>query len=901
MKKNKLLLCLVFLCISFALRAQDNLKPFFPKMEPADKFVYVSIGTDDAEAKHIARVFQGIINREKAEVFLASDIKETNWLKYTGKEFTRPPFVLTGSNKGLRSLVKMYKDRIKKLVVCNFSNNDYTWNMAVNMAAVDDVLPVSEELKNSLIEEFDWDVEVVDIRNKWSNISEAYDWALKEIMPQINKKMFFSLGLRDDWQGGGWALYDYAVATRSFSFWLDNHNGDQIAIIQKILRTPGYPKNSCVMGYGKSGDDLNDVINPEGFGFLVGDFFPNASAYSSFETKTFTQPSPKAIELLNNKIYVVLHWSDGDNIQFNHNASYDIFNQEARGEVPVSMTLSPALMEIAPFILNYYYENATENDELIGGPSGLQYIQEKNYKPEDFEDWCKLDGEWLAAAGMTATASSFEWPARPFFLNSFLKTNLLGTIAWTNSSYKDAYFWNGMPVIATGGNVGSEDDLYNYLKSLQPNPFRPIISGSYLVQAPFGGQGYASINNVAKRLESEFPGRYVFLKASDLFLSARNFYQENHKPFKSLTIPGTIQFEDFDKGGQGIGYYVSSSVVKESDYRNEPGLLVGIDNADNVKTVTLNEREWLNFSVNIKETATYKVTYRYTGVDNNSGITMILDDSILSTSLFNSVNGSFNEHVEYVNLSEGEHLLKIQSIATWVRLDFMSFEKANFEKQNIYADKLYKVKSKTDNKVLTLVNSSKIIFSEDTNDDTQLWQIQMIDDGYYWLKSYTDGNCITLRGNNIIQLMRFDNKVDIAKWQINCIGENEFSIVMKRKQIALTNDNGNAECMDFKNDDKQIFILESVDSPSQLHPLVGKGAGVLPFPIPFDNIINFKGVEEGACKLSLYNANGTLVYKAEELSNTNTVSFNTSNIEEKGEYIYLLEDCANSYSGILLK
>ncbi len=593
-----------------------------------------------------------------------------------------------------------------------------------------------------------------------------------------------------------------------------------------------------------------------------------------------------------------MHWSDGDNIQFNHNASYDIFNQEARGRVPVSMTLSPALMEIAPFILNYYYENATENDELIGGPSGLQYIQEKNYKPDDFEDWCKLDGEWLGAAGMTATSSSFEWPARPFFMTSFLKANLLGTIAWTNSSYKDAYFWNGMPVIATGGNIGTEDDLYNYLKSLAPNRARPVVSGAYLVQGLFGGAGYAAINNVAERLENEYPGRYVFMKASDFFLSARNYYKENHKPFKTLDIPGIIQVEDFDKGGQGIGYYVSSSSVKESTYRNELGLLVGIDESDGARTITLNEREWLNFSVNVKETATYKVTYKYAGVNDNSGITIMLDDTILAT---NSFESGRDEYVEYLNLSEGEHLLKIQSVASWVKLDYISFEKANFNKQNMLTDKVYKIKSKVDNGILTMQNSSKIVFAEDVNGDNQLWQIKMIDDGYYWLKSCQTGDCITVRGNSVIQLMGFDTKTDIAKWQLNCIGDNEFSFVLKRKSISLTNENGTAECQNFGKEAKQIFTLEAVEAPSAVYSVEEKNSGASPFPIPFDDVINFKVDEEGSYRLSLYNTNGTLLYKAEEKSASKIVSFNTSGIEGYERFVYLLENQNNTYSGILLK
>ena len=98
------------------------------------------------------------------------------------------------------------------------------------------------------------------------------------------------------------------------------------------------------MGYGMHGDDLNLTTNPEGFGFVVSDLFPNASYYSSFPSETFEgrQPEGVAVDAETNKVYVALHWSDGDNIQFNHNGTLYIWRQSERGKVPVSMTLSPA-------------------------------------------------------------------------------------------------------------------------------------------------------------------------------------------------------------------------------------------------------------------------------------------------------------------------------------------------------------------------------------------------------------------------------------------------------------------------------------------------------------------------------------------------------------------------------
>ena len=105
-------------------------------------------------------------------------------------------------------------------------------------------------------------------------------------------------------------------------------------------------------------------------------------------------------------------------------------------------------------------------------------------------------------------SSSLRWPAQPFYNNGFKKTGVVGTFAWSNSSYQDAYNWLGMPVICTGHNIAFEKELYDYLATMKPSSNRPLFTSAYMIQAPFGGQGYAAINRVVERLQKDFPGRF---------------------------------------------------------------------------------------------------------------------------------------------------------------------------------------------------------------------------------------------------------------------------------------------------------------------------------------------------------------------------------------------------------
>lgn len=898
MKKTILSLLLLYVC---TFTYGEEFPAFFPKMKAVEEAVYLSISTDQTEAKLISRVFQGIINRNSAELFLGDDSHEVTWFKYTKKPFKRPPYTISsGENRGLRTLFRNYKDYLDKLVVCDFKVNGFSWNMAVMMAGAENALPVSEELKNKLVEEFGWDKEIVDIRNRWSTLSEAYDWALTELMPKLNKKVVFSLGLRDDWKSFPWRLFDYAVATRSFTFWLDNHSTEGKNIIKRILNTEGYPKNSFVLGYGMHGDDLNDAINPEGWGFLVGDIFPNASFYSSFPTETFQQPEPKAVAAEKGKVYVALHWSDGDNIQFNHNATYDIFNQKGRGQVPVSMTLSPALMEIAPFILRYYYENATENDEFIGGPSGVQYIQEALYKPMDYVQWCEMNAKWLHQAGMRVTASSLRWPVQPFLNNGFVKTEVMGTIAWTNGAYKDAYDWQGMPVVGTGGVVANKQELYNYLSTVSVSADCPVFTGVYMVQAGMGGDGYPGINSVVEKLNTEFPGKYVFLKASDLMATAHHYFESVRAPYKELSTPGRIEAEDFDKGGQGVGFYDTSKRNQGGKYRTASGDFVGIEDGGTGYYVGWGSAgEWLNYTVDVQEAGAYRMDINYSS-SSKTGVTVMLDDKVLVTAEPQRSQG-FTDYSVYVNLPGGKQTLKVLFLDGNMNLDYINFTRTEYSFPDINLSKTYRIVAKHSGKVLGLsvdnqLNGTSIVQKTDVNDNSLRWNLHLVGDAFYGLQSVGSKLFMTIRGNKYVQQFPFDGTVDVAKWGIQRVGENLFCITAKGTGNVLEvidssgKENATLGLAPFVGSDNQLFSLEEIGEVSGIEIVENESANVYPNPFTDCVTISAQAKAEERLTLYVYTLSGNLIYSDSQVATGGAVNFiwSPGSSVPKGLFIYSL-------------
>ena len=79
-------------------------------------------------------------------------------------------------------------------------------------------------------------------------------------------------------------------------------------------------------------------------------------------------------------------------------------------------------------------------------------------------------------------------------------------------------------------------------------------------------------------------------------------------PFKELSIPGTIQAENFDKGGEGLSYHDSNSNAEgDSNYRDDNGGvdLVKMGGGTGTAIGYTNVGEWLEYTVNVQTAGYY--------------------------------------------------------------------------------------------------------------------------------------------------------------------------------------------------------------------------------------------------------------------------------------------------------
>jgi hypothetical protein len=502
------------LCVKSALAASG----MFPKMPSATNVYVVNIHEDEGDAWMTAWALQGLINQTSAEVYLINNPWDWDPLKDCGKPYKELPR-LTGTDAGLKTLFQKYQGRTKKMFIYA-PDKDWTWYLALMSGAQQAGIPVTESVRDELISEFNWKGDVEDFRNRWANRIEAYDWALTNLMPNCTKKLVFATGNRRDQyrERIGNPITDYAVASKGFVFWLDFEK--ERPEVEKIFRTPGYGVGTSLMGYGSTGDGANYVSNPYGIGYVVSELYANGSFWSSFPDKTYTQAPGKAIKAEPGKVYAHIMWSDGDNLEVDQNPLYKFWHDPARGTIPVATALAPSLQELNSPLLDWYYSKLTPNDELMAVP-GIQYIFVQYFNDRLFPAWCKLTRAWCADAGFH-TGHNWMAPIPSVKYSEYMTMCGFDGVVAEGFRIKAGF----PPEVDTWG-ADNEEDLFNQITKIKPDPQKPIFTGFTCIVQGFykpGDNSYSAIKRVIDRVNAAYPNQYVFLLPKDEFATIRAYY-----------------------------------------------------------------------------------------------------------------------------------------------------------------------------------------------------------------------------------------------------------------------------------------------------------------------------------------------------------------------------------------
>jgi hypothetical protein len=110
------------------------------------------------------------------------------------------------------------------------------------------------------------------------------------------------------------------------------------------------------------------------------------------------------------------------------------------------------------------------------------------------------------------------------------------------------------------------------------------------------------------------------------------------------TIPGRLEFEDYDFGGQGISYFDTTDQNAYGNYRSDDVDILPSDDIDEGFAVYAVASEWLEYTCDILP-GTYTVTVRSSSSQATQSLTLSLDDQTLATFTL-PATGGFNNWQE---------------------------------------------------------------------------------------------------------------------------------------------------------------------------------------------------------------------------------------------------------------
>lgn len=116
---------------------------------------------------------------------------------------------------------------------------------------------------------------------------------------------------------------------------------------------------------------------------------------------------------------------------------------------------------------------------------------------------------------------------------------------------------------------------------------------------------------------------------------------DEQSPFHGspISIPGTIQAEDFDIGGAGIAYSDTDSVNEGGLYRTEEGVDIQECDAGGYNIGWLADGEWLEYSIDVKKAGVYKLEADIASKDQGGHFSVDVNNTTVADIQFDNTGG----------------------------------------------------------------------------------------------------------------------------------------------------------------------------------------------------------------------------------------------------------------------
>jgi GH43 family beta-xylosidase len=147
-----------------------------------------------------------------------------------------------------------------------------------------------------------------------------------------------------------------------------------------------------------------------------------------------------------------------------------------------------------------------------------------------------------------------------------------------------------------------------------------------------------------------------------------------------IAVPGTVQVEDFNIGGQGNAYNDADATNNGGQYRASEGVDIETtgDNSGAFNVGWTAADEWMEYLVEVAESGYYTIGVRAAAPGDGAQIQLQLDGENLGNVIELTNTGNFQVYTNNTftaQLTSGQHILRVTSITGGYNINFISFQK----------------------------------------------------------------------------------------------------------------------------------------------------------------------------------------------------------------------------------
>jgi hypothetical protein len=271
-------------------------------------------------------------------------------------------------------------------------------------------------------------------------------------------------------------LRDYAILTNSFTFY------DGVTDWRHMVLS-GLDPGATLLGYGTSETPMIRQASEDGVTSVPTDLASNLSVLSSIHgTAGLTQRSVSRPSSTS-KHYVSFVISDGDNVAWDIRGLKQYYGNADRGRFNVGYGVSPSLVDLAPAVLRWYYENASGGDQFVAGPSGLGYVYPSRMPAEDLDQFTSRLNAYMGRADLHIAEILDDQNVfdHADLWSNYLRQPNIDALFYSGPDARGQISWvNDKPVIGQRDTLWSGvTDEKTLIRAINARPASPTTSDGY--------------------------------------------------------------------------------------------------------------------------------------------------------------------------------------------------------------------------------------------------------------------------------------------------------------------------------------------------------------------------------------------------------------------------------------